>query len=162
MLRAKLQSAPADSVELRAALETIQALWEELQSQAEDLKDERERFAEFFEFAPEALLITEPGGEIREANRAARELLGAKEEELLEGASLVSFVREEARPDFRGRLLGARRHPDGEAQWTGALVTRDGRGISATLRARPIKLRARDSDGLCWHIQPSKGDSSRR
>ncbi len=153
LLRSKLQRAPSDCAELHAALDVIEALWQELRSQSEAVKAERERYAEFFEYAPQAHVVTEAGGEIREANRSARELLGM-DDEALERSSLVSFVKEEERPDFRGCLLAAR-HAYGEAQWSGTLVTRDGREVSATLRSRPVKMRAANAEGLCWLIQPS-------
>ncbi len=155
MLRAKLQGAPADAAELHAALETIQTLWEELQTQSGVLKDERQRYADFFEFAPEAYIITEPAGEIREANRAARELLGVAEDEM-EGASLVAFVKNEERPAFRGHLITARGHPEAAtAQWTTILVSKTGAETPVALRARPIKVRRKNADGLCWLIRPS-------
>lgn len=160
MLRAKLQSAPAEAAELNAALEEIQTLWEELQTQSDVLKDERQRHADFFEFAPEAYMITEPAGEIREANRAARELLGMAEEEI-DGASLVAFVKDEERPAFRGRLITARGHPEGAAaEWTTTLVSRTGAQTPVALCTRPIKVRRKNADGLCWLIRPSRGDGS--
>lgn len=153
MLRAKLNGAPADSAELHAALEAIQSLWEELQSQSDVLKDERQRFADFFEFAPEAYVITEPAGEMREANRAARELLGL-DEAALEGASLVSLVKDSERSAFRGRLVTVRGHPEGyAAEWTATMATTAGE-IPASLRVRAIKVRRKNADGLCWLIQP--------
>lgn len=75
--------------ELQMALEELDVMWEELQGQAEILLREHQRYAEFFEFAPDAYLITDAGGSIREANRAAKELLHA---ENLAGQPLLQFV----------------------------------------------------------------------
>src|SRR3954466_13661826 len=82
MLRARVQQTPDAAVELHAAIDLIQALWEELQAQSELLSAERQRHAEFFEYAPDAYVITEPKGEIREANRASRELFGVKNDDV--------------------------------------------------------------------------------
>ena len=152
MLRARLRSAPAESAELNAALEEIQTLWEELQSQSEVLKGERERYSKFFEFVPDAYLITEPGGEIREANRAARELLG----EAAEGASIVSLIPEAERPAFRGRLITVRGQPEGEgAEWQGNVRRQEGADVPVIFRVRPIKIRRKNADGLCWLVRPA-------
>src|SRR5262245_26976966 len=62
--------------EVEMALEELDVMWEELQGQAELLTRENQRYAEFFEHAPDAYVVTDAGGNIREANRAAGELLG--------------------------------------------------------------------------------------
>ena len=61
--------------EMEMALEELDVMWEELQGQAALLVRENERYAEFFRYAPDAYLITDAGGNIREANEAALELL---------------------------------------------------------------------------------------
>jgi len=156
-LRARLQDAPEEtSTELRAALETIQTLWEELQTQSDALAGERQRYADFFEFAPDAYIVTEPHGEIREANRAARELLNIKPETLA-NASLTAFIPEEDRPAFRARLVAVRGRPEGEIEeWTGRLVPAiDGGGTQVFFRVRSIKVRRKNAEGLCWLIRRS-------
>ena len=44
------------------------------------LEEERQRYQELFEFAPDGYLVTDALGVIREANRAASELLGIRAE----------------------------------------------------------------------------------
>lgn len=61
--------------ELERALNELDLMWEELQAQATMLERESERYAEFFEYSPDAYVITEAGGAVREANQAALELL---------------------------------------------------------------------------------------
>jgi PAS domain S-box-containing protein len=51
------------------------------------LEREIERYAQFFEHAPDAYIITDAGGSVREANRAALALLGAKHDDIV-GRSL--------------------------------------------------------------------------
>ena len=158
MLRSRLQSAPESSAELHAAIDEIQALWEELQGQSDLLASERQRYADFFEYAPDAYVVTEPGGEIREANRAARELLGGKTNgsnaDGLDGTSLTSFIDESERPVFRGKLVAVRGRPEGEAEeWAGSLSPASGGLIPVTFRVRSIKVRRKNADGLCWLIR---------
>ncbi|MBV8030177.1 MAG: PAS domain-containing protein [Betaproteobacteria bacterium] len=153
MLRSRLQSAPDAAAELHAAIEEIQTLWEELKGQSDILDSERQRYADFFEYAPDPYVITEPQGEIREANRSARELLGAKDGGL-DGTSLVSFILEPERPGFRGRLVAVRGRPEGEAEeWMGSLVPVAGHPIPVRFRVRSIKVRRKNADGLCWLIR---------
>jgi PAS domain S-box-containing protein len=148
-----MQATPDAAAELHASIELILSLWEELQTQSDVLANERQRYAEFFEYAPDAYLVTEMQGEIREANRAARELLGANQDQL-DGASLLAFVSEAERIEFRAFLVAARGQPDGEAlQWAGSVCTRAGRALPAELRVRSIKVRRKNADGLCWLIR---------
>jgi PAS domain-containing protein len=156
MLRAKLHAQPVSdaTAELHAALAQIQTLLEELQSQSDALSAERQHYADFFEFAPDGYLITEPHGEIREANRAARELLGLKPGES-SGASLVAFIPEADRPAFRGKLVSVRGRPEGEMEeWQGFLALISAKdAVRVSFRARSIKVRRKNADGLCWLIR---------
>ncbi len=152
MLRSRLQSTPEASAELHAAIEVIQTLWEELQTQSDVLAKERQRYADFFEYAPDSYVITEPHGEMREANRSARELLRL-ELDTLDGASLLSFIPEADRPDFRGRLIAVRGRPEGEIEeWRGRIALGGG-DTPMLFRVRAIKVRRKNADGLCWLIR---------
>jgi len=66
--------------------------------------EEHDRYAETFDNAPIARLITDRFGVVRHANRAAAALLGMTRENLA-GKPLAIFVSEEDRSDFRQRLL---------------------------------------------------------
>jgi PAS domain S-box-containing protein len=146
--------------ELEAALEEIQVLWEELHNQSASLADERHRYAEFFEYAPEPYLVTEPLGEIREANRAACELFGERPE-ALEGQLILDRVPEPERSAFRAKLIAVRGQPESElALWAGTLRCKS--GVSAVqFRVRSIKVRRKNADGLCWMIRPLDGHASK-
>src|SRR5262245_19784571 len=85
----RLQAASLDADsrrDVQMALEELDVMWEELQGQAELLTRENQRYAEFFDCAPDAYLVTDAGGNIREANRAAAELLGLDRQQLLHRA----------------------------------------------------------------------------
>jgi PAS domain S-box-containing protein len=156
MLRSRLGTAPEAAAELHAAIETIQTLWEELQGLSDDLAAERQRYADFFEYAPDGYVITEPHGQIREANRTARELLGL-EADSLDGASLLNFIPEPDRPNFRGRLVAVRGRPEAEIEeWPGRIAL-GGAETPVCFRVRAIKVRRKNADGLCWLVRRLPG-----
>jgi hypothetical protein len=64
LLQTKLATGEAEAAreELQTSLEEIDVLWEELRAQAEDLARERQRYAEFFEYAPDAYLKSDGAG----------------------------------------------------------------------------------------------------
>ena len=159
-IQAEQSNGAKNPAELEAALEEIQVLWEELHNQSAALADERQRYSEFFEYAPEAYLVTEPLGEIRESNRAACELLG-EQEEALEGQLLLERIPEDERPMFRAKLIAVRGQPEGEmSAWAGSL--RCAKGVEPVqFRVRSIKVRRKNADGLCWLIRKLDSQSTK-
>jgi PAS domain S-box-containing protein len=75
---------------------------------------ERERYRRLFHLAPNASLVTNAAGIIREANDAAAELLGVTLDQLVD-KPLVAFVDPTVLPRFPGDLTGLR-DPEGEAR----------------------------------------------
>lgn len=113
-----VQDLPAHKVELMAevleevnvSLEELKVAREELSQQnellsvtKEQLELERQRYKELFEFAPDAYLVTDENGTIREANYTAATLLGVSQRFLI-GKPLSIFVPETQRRDFRLRI----------------------------------------------------------
>ncbi|WP_420129265.1 ATP-binding protein [Longimicrobium sp.] len=98
---------------LHTALEELRVTEEELRIQNEQLEEshaqvaaEWVRYEELFQLAPDAYLVTDPGGVIAEANHAAAALLnvpGAR----LRGKPLAVFVPGPQRRDFRNRVDAA-------------------------------------------------------
>ena len=93
--------------ELGTALEELYTAEEELRQANEDLvqawsiaEQERRRYQELFEFAPDAYLVTDIYGRIQEANRAAVALFNISPFYLI-GKLLVNFVPESERKKFR-------------------------------------------------------------
>src|SRR5213082_4161123 len=104
--RLEAESLDADAKrEMEMALEELDVMWEELQGQAALLVRENARYAEFFEFAPDAYLITDAGGGVREANQAARELLQSSRDDIV-GKPLSAYVAPEDRVAFLARTVG--------------------------------------------------------
>src|SRR5688572_4351641 len=65
LMEKRLAAHPQDSAlkrDVEMALEELDVMWEELEGQAERLVRESARYAEFFEYAPDAYLVTDIGG----------------------------------------------------------------------------------------------------
>ena len=67
------------------------------------LDRERMRYRELFDLAPDAYLVTDVNGTIREANLAAGQLLGV-ERKFLVGKSIQLFLEDAARREYRHQL----------------------------------------------------------
>jgi len=111
---------PVALKELGVASEELQVAMEELTRQNDELltahsrtEAERQRYQNLFEFAPDAYLVTDPGGNIREANRAAVALF-LRQQRFLVGKPLTSVVAIDDRSLFRAKLsqLTQRDHVD--------------------------------------------------
>jgi PAS domain S-box-containing protein len=114
------------SPELLLMLETLRLAEEELRAQNEALElvqdrlaEERQRYVELFEGAPDAMLETDPLGMVRDANMAAVELLGCPAE-VLHDKPLVMFFADEERARFC-RLLTELRGAEHRGEWMGRL-----------------------------------------
>ncbi len=118
--------------ELSTAMEELHVAAEELRQQNEELvysrqlvEVERERYQELFEFAPDGYLLTDPDGMIREANRAAGNLLGVQPEFLV-GKPLLLFVSGEAREGFWEGVHRSGRNASIRSGWELPLQPREG------------------------------------
>ncbi len=102
-------AAEDDSLELTQqslaeATEELRVQAEELEIAQQQLDWEKARYAELFQLAPDAILVTDLRGIIREANVAAEHLFGLPGQFLL-SKPISGFVAEN-RQAFRQRLLG--------------------------------------------------------
>jgi PAS domain S-box-containing protein len=110
--------APVDAYdELLQAMEELQVAEEELRQQNDELastrhalEDERRRYQHLFHYAPDAYLLTDLSGIVREANLSAARLLAVKPQFLV-GKAVVSFVALEDRPRIRAELSRWRSEP---------------------------------------------------
>lgn len=100
---------------LTATLEELHVSAEELATQNEQLRElqrelevERQRYAGLFRAAPEAYLVTDPHGIIREANDRASDMLGRTPDDLT-GKPFASFVAEDEARTFRSWVNELRR-----------------------------------------------------
>jgi PAS domain S-box-containing protein len=140
--------------DMEMALEELDVMWEELQGQAALLIRENQRYAEFFDYAPDAYVITDAGANVREANHAALELLGAPADEVV-GKPFGDWVAAEDRVHFLARtvglMLGAADRP---APWDARLRVR-GAPLACEFSVRAIPLKKSGVGGLCWLIRPA-------
>jgi two-component system cell cycle sensor histidine kinase/response regulator CckA len=131
--------------ELLLAVEELRVAEEELRQQNEELTvahaavaEERRRYQHLFQYAPDAYLLTDLNGIIREANHSAAHLLGVQPRFLV-GKTLVSFVAIEDRPRLRGEIgrwqsepaaksMELRLHPRGGQPFEASLTLSVARG----------------------------------
>jgi PAS domain S-box-containing protein len=143
--------------ELSAMIEEMNVASEELRVQNQALREayyavetQRARYEELFKLVPDAYLVTDAFGVVREANQAAEFLL-AISTAALRGKPLVTFIAESDRKDFR-RALNEARTTEGRLDWTSVVVPMTGSPMRAALRV----ARIHDSDRqelLGWIIR---------
>jgi len=139
------------SEELQVAVEELTEQTEELLATREYLEIERQRYQDLFEFAPDAYLVTDLEGKIREANRAACHLLNISQKFII-GKSLIVFIAEDERWTFR-RELNQQRPKDRTQEFEVSLQPREGEVLTAALRVTPILDRQDQQVGLRWLLR---------
>lgn len=124
--------------ELYTALEKLEVGEEKLRQQNQELvavhklvQVERERYQDLLEFLPDAYLVTDGKGIIREANGAAAKLLNVPQQFIV-GKVLALFVSKEERSAFFSSLTRLRQHDSGQ-EWEVRLVPRNAKPIDVTL-----------------------------
>jgi len=136
---------PAASGETIAALEALQLVYEEMQTNLEAARvveeglfqevqritASRQHYYELFDSAPIPYLLTNASGVILEANRAIAQLLNVSPRYLV-GKPLAVFIAPDARPAFRTRLNQLFRANDPQIWWT-ELCPRDGEPLAVEL-----------------------------
>jgi PAS domain S-box-containing protein len=139
------------SEELQVAVEELCQQNQELAVVQVQLQAERQRYQDLFQLAPEAYLVTDINGKIREANRAAALLLNISDEHLI-GKPLVVFVASEERWQFRNEL-NRKRAGDRIPDWKVNLQPRGGEPFEAMLTVSVV----RDGEGrptsLRWMLR---------
>jgi PAS domain S-box-containing protein len=143
------EAEPGHDDELEICLEELRVAAEELQGLRDRLLAERQRYVELFDFAPEPYLEIDARGNIREANRAAAELLGCSQEHLA-GKPLALFVATEMRREVRSRMFALTEAAGGGViEFDTRLQPRDERSLPVQLRA----CVARDAQGRLQGIR---------
>jgi PAS domain S-box-containing protein len=112
--------------ELRVAVEELRITNESLRDSRTEVEAERRRYRDLFDLAPDAYLVTDLLGVIREANRSALAQLNI-DSRFLVGKPLVLFLPEESRSAFRAEIGRVRDKPAGST-------------IEYDLRLQPRKL----------------------
>ena len=97
-------------------------------------------YRELFDRAPDAYIVSDAEGTIREANIAAGHLLDVRHERLV-GSSLASFVSGADRRAFRlrlGRVASGEKPPGDEDEWTLKLRHRGSDALEAACAVAPV------------------------
>ncbi|HUR94046.1 MAG TPA: ATP-binding protein [Gemmatimonadales bacterium] len=109
-MRASGEGPSASLEELLVAVEELRVAEEEIRQQNDELltahaalEEERRRYQLLFHYAPDAYLLTDLQGVVREANRSAARLLGVNPK-FMTGKTIVSFVALEDRGRIRAEL----------------------------------------------------------
>jgi PAS domain S-box-containing protein len=143
--------------ELRITLEELQITDEERRQQYEDLlstrlavEEERRRYQELFDFAPDGYLLTDAAAVIQQANRAAAVLFGVPQQRL-QGKPLVLFVVQDERYAFLTRLSRLSRLEQ-IMDWEIRLQPRRRSALHATLAVATVRDREGNVVALRWLI----------
>jgi PAS domain S-box-containing protein len=143
--------------DLRTALEELRVADEERRQQNEDLaaahdelENERKRYQQLFDLAPDAYLVTDLGGAVTEANLAASRLLQV-DSQMLQGKALAVFIASDDRPRFRTLLnqAGAGRRRIAAFQ----LQPREGPLINTEVTCSVVVEAAAKPTGIRWLIR---------
>lgn len=139
---------------LRRALEELNAGWDELSAQSEYLARERAYYVELFRLAPEAYVVTDSSGAIREVNDSAQRLLRLATP-FLAGKPLQLFVAPEHRAEFRAQLSALlAREPETARSWSGALRRNEG-PLAVKFTASAVQG-AEGVARVCWVLRPGE------
>ncbi|GAA6616407.1 response regulator [Scytonema sp. NUACC26] len=124
--------------EMQTSLELMEVIQEELLEQNEYLAEERQRYYDLFQFAPDAYLLTSDRGIILEANHVAGSLFNILPD-LLTGKPLANFVAEAERSVFRSNLNRLSSVYSSVQEWEFMMCPRGDRPFAATLTVAPVR-----------------------
>jgi PAS domain S-box-containing protein len=146
-----LQELQTAGEELRVADEELRQQNEALAAACEAAEAERRRYQDLFDFAPDAYLVTDAEGTIREANQAAARLFNVPTDFLL-GKPLIVFVAEAQRSEFRAQLGDVVRRGSRQG-WDLLLCPRAGQPFDAAATVAVTRGDGRRSLGLRWSLR---------
>ena len=144
----KLQHAIEDVV---GAHEEFCRLYQQLATAYEVMETERQHYQDLFEQAPDAYLVTDPGGVIQEANRAAAALLNTHLEELV-GALIRDFLVKNEREPFVDYAVQLSR-VEKMAEWEGHVRPTGGKPFLGAMTAAVMHDRRGRPSGLRWLLR---------
>jgi PAS domain S-box-containing protein len=151
---ARAGAADAAAQELDLCLAELEVLWEELESQADQLARERMRYTAFFEHAPFACALTDGSGIVREANGALCELLGVPAT-YLAGKPLAIFIADSDRAGFRSSLAKAGVDPQSRRRtWRAMFKHPDGLQSNVELTAANLPYVKGSATALLLFLRP--------
>lgn len=156
-VRASLREMVEDTLqELQTSLEELEVSYEELLAQDNALQSalatariERQRYQELFDEAPEAFIVTDARGVIREGNKAAARLLNTSPQFLV-NHPIASFISQEERPSIRGLIDGS---VEQTQEWDVQMRPRNAAAFAAALTMTPMTDARGAVQALRWHLR---------
>jgi len=146
--------------ELSSALQELQTATAELLEQNKELvssrlalEEERHRYQELFEFAPDGYLVTDTDGIILDVNSAATNLFNVSKPFVI-GKPLALFVHNEERFSFRTRLAQIKKG-DGvqNGDWELLILSRKGTVFPASITVVPVISSRGKTEELRWLLR---------
>lgn len=150
LLHGGAEVAACDIASLDSALEELRVTQEALLLAKGEADRERSRYYELFEFAPDPYLVTTPKGRIEEANRAAAEFLGMRDNWII-GKPLSLYVHADDRILFSHVLRRMRETVWG--QWVVRVSPRGGGERVAHVTAGAVRVLDADVTAIRWIIR---------
>jgi PAS domain S-box-containing protein len=133
--------------ELRVAEQELHRRGDELAVARQQIVEERARYQNLFDFAPDAYLVTDLHGTINEANLAAERLLNVSSSFLIGKPVTVFVTRAQHRQELRSLLVQMERGT-GDLEWEMEMKPRKGDPFPAAVRVsvaldrqRPFAIR---------------------
>ncbi len=152
------EAAPPAGAEARPLTDLLAGARAELSELAAAAREQAARcqfLGHLFDLAPDGHLVTDPGGTIREVNRAATTLLQAQDEALA-GQPLGDYIAEPDRPLFRDQLDRLRTPPEpghGLHEFQVTVRTHRGQTFPAGLTVAVLPDGGGRSDVLQWVVR---------
>lgn len=144
--------------ELKVALEELHVAEEEMKQQNEQLEIartraeiERQRYHELFELAPDGYIVTDDAGIIREANRAAANLLNLSPKFLIR-KPLINFIPYEERRAFRAKLMQLLQ-TEWMQEWEIRILSRTGEIFDAAVTVSTVRDLQGQPIGWRWLLR---------
>ena len=137
--------------EQHTAMEELRSSNEALIATCKFMEEERQRYQELFDFAPDGYLVTDIKGTISQANHAAAKLLNIDQKYLI-GKKLISFIPETDRQAFRvmlTQLYGMKRLQE----WEVRLSRRDNTVCDAAMTVVTVYDANNKAIALRWQLR---------
>lgn len=166
LLTSSLEELNTVMQQMRLAEEMLSQPSDQLSSASDVAAFWRHRYEDFFNFAPDACLVTGPDGRIQEANRAAADLLNVEQNALV-GRFLIDYIAEGEGPAFRSKLSTLQDLPSGESweqrtqAWDVILCPHGRTPIQASLIVKAVVLTIPDHPpAWCWLLRAVSEDQA--
>ncbi len=139
--------------ELKILVEEIRVIGHELKRQADELIVQRQAYKELFDFCPDAYLVTDENGVIKEANKAAKQLLQVPGDFII-GKPLAQFVAKDQQENFFQQLSGLRTGGMEKSEnWELPMQVRGGESLHASITVAAVRDPFSRPIGLRWMIR---------